>query len=48
MKRIVKAVQTGHNKWEKKVAWLLDRTDYASLILILTVAILLIARAIVK
>ena len=48
MKRIIKAVQTGQNKWEKRIAYVLDKTDYASFALILTVAGLLIAGAILR
>ena len=48
MKRIIRAVQIEQNKWEKRIAYVLDKTDYASLILILIVAGLLIARAIVR
>ena len=48
MKRIIKAVQTGQNKWERKEAWVFEKIDYASLILILTVAGLLIAGAILR
>jgi hypothetical protein len=47
MKKIHRAVQKGHNKWERKTGWKWDAEDFISAIILIAVAGYVIARAII-
>lgn len=47
MKKVHRAVQTGHNKWEKKTSWRFDAEDIASLAILLIVAGFVVIRSLI-
>lgn len=47
MKKVYRAVQTGHNRWEKKTRWEFSGEEKAGLCLLLLVAGYVIIRAII-
>ncbi len=47
MKKIHRAVQTGPNKWEKKTGWKLEKDDFISMGVLLSVIAIVTIRVII-